>query len=139
MLSLDNYDIHPLTKEDFIEEVGAQAHTQSIPYTHEEVSFTIEQAKVSELLGVAHTAQYFMYRLHPTVTGSISKRTSALDGYNPQLQFFYEREPYSDETMDGVCRACEQWYQNVPAEMFYDVDDIHGHRFWPAYLHIVFL
>lgn len=139
MLSLDNYDVHPLTEDDFIEEVGSRPYTQTISYSREEVIFNIEQAKLSEVLGVAHSAQYFMYRLHPSMTGSITKRNAAINGYNPQLRLLYDREPYSDETLDGVCKACEQWYHNVPPEMHYDVDEIQGHRFWPAYLHIIFL
>jgi hypothetical protein len=139
MLSPDSYDVPPLIAEDFIEELGSQPLTQTFPYSQEEISFNIEQAKVCEMLGIAHSAQYYMYRLNPVATGSIAKREAAIKGYNPQLQLFYDRVPYSDETMDGVCRACELWYHNVPLELQYNVDDIQGHRFWPAYLHILFL
>ncbi|RFU26064.1 hypothetical protein B7463_g10281, partial [Scytalidium lignicola] len=138
MLTLDNYDAHPLTPEDFIEEPGFQHDTQTFPYPLEEVSFYIHQAKISELLGIVHSAQYYMYRLRTETTGSIAKREAAINENNLHFRRNYDQIPYSEETMIECTRVCEEWYCNLPPEIEYDVDDIQGHRFWPAYLHILF-
>ncbi|KAH8810614.1 fungal-specific transcription factor domain-containing protein [Xylogone sp. PMI_703] len=138
MLTLDSHDIHPLAPEDFVEEPGFQYDNQAFPYPQEEVSFYIHQAKVSELLGIVHSAQYHMYKLRTDTTGSIAKREAAINDHNPYFRRYYDPVPYSEDTMIECTRACEEWYCNLPPELQYDVDDIQGHRFWPAYLHILF-
>lgn len=49
----------------------------------------------------------------------------------------------SNDSMDGYnddgLRLCQQWLKNVSQIVRYDVDDVHCHQFWPAFLHILYL
>ncbi|KIW13021.1 hypothetical protein PV08_08208 [Exophiala spinifera] len=73
-----------------------------------EIQFFIQLAKLSEMLGMVLMKNY--------------RRILAQD---------------RDFAME-LDRLQREWFDNVPEELQYDVDDTQRHRYWPAYLNIYF-
>ena len=139
MINMHDFDVHPVTPEDFIEEIGMQADTQAIPYAKQEIVFYIEQTKVMETLRVINEDYYAKDRLQQTTTGLITEREEsrrihpALPGIKvPPIIY---QGNYHDRSMALI----NQWLERTPSIVAYDVDDVQGHQFWPAFLHILFL
>lgn len=136
VIRYSEFDVPPLTAEDFIEEEGAfSAISQTYAYSVDEISFYIHHARLSELLGAVHTENYCNNRINRAMAGSITSREAFLALEEGQGTHMSTPKLSSDE--HG--RYAAAWYANVPPELQYNVDDIQEHRFWPAYLHILFL
>lgn len=139
MLKLSECDVHPLTTNDFIEEVGRSPDKQTFPYTLEEMNFYIGEVKLCEMLGAVSTKQYCSCRLQASMTGSLSQREAVVG--TGQGDFHERRHPLNEQDIfnDGFDQQLEAWLTNCAPGLHYDVDDIQKHRFLPAVLHIIFL
>lgn len=135
MLNNSDFDVPPLTADDFAEQSGPGSAGQIRPYSTEEISFYIHQARLTESMGAVHTRHWRQNRVDPVSVGSIGSREavigSAAVGVPPAAPLWPGPDDFS------VTAA--SWYSSLPPELQYNVDDIQGHRFWPAYLHMLFL
>lgn len=135
MLQNSDFDVPPLTADDFCEKPGLSTASQTRPYSKEEISFYIHQARLAESMGAVHTRHWRQNRVDPARVGSIESReiaiASAAVGVPPLVPTWTAADDFS------VTAA--SWYSSLPTELQYNVDDIQGHRFWPAYLHMLFL
>ncbi|KAL1903153.1 hypothetical protein Sste5346_000437 [Sporothrix stenoceras] len=161
MLSLDDSDVHPLTPHDFNEDPTGAAGGQWASYSEAEVLFMIEQTRVAEALRHIHNQYFVQQKLQLRLTGSIAAREEQLgSSFSRRSTHHYGSHaghgttgdahgvPTSsmpgpvglrpDNYNDAGLRLCREWLANVPAAVQYDVDDVQGHRFWPAFLHILY-
>lgn len=164
MLSLDDSDVHPLTPHDFNEDPTGAAGGQWASYSEAEVLFMIEQTRVAEALRQIHNQYFVQQKLQLRLTGSIATREEQLDS-NFSGRSAHHHGPHAghadhgtagdthgaassstsgpvglrpDNYNDAGLRLCREWLANVPGAVQYDVDDVQGHRFWPAFLHILY-
>ncbi|CAK7210310.1 hypothetical protein SEUCBS140593_000790 [Sporothrix eucalyptigena] len=137
MLSLDDSDVHPLTPHDFNEDPSGAAGGQWASYSEAEVLFMIEQTRVAEALRHIHNQYFVQQKLQLRLTGSIAAREEQLM-LGPSVPAPHSGGLKPDNYNDAGLRLCREWLANVPAAVQYDVDDVQGHRFWPAFLHILY-
>ncbi|CAK7236366.1 hypothetical protein SBRCBS47491_009613 [Sporothrix bragantina] len=137
MLSLDDSDVHPLTPHDFNEDPSGAAGGQWASYSEAEVLFMIEQTRVAEALRHIHNQYFVQQKLQLRLTGSIAAREEQLAN-GPPVPAPHTSGLRPDNYNDAGLRLCREWLANVPAAVQYDVDDVQGHRFWPAFLHILY-
>lgn len=139
ILSLEDFDIPPLSLEDFTEEQDSTSHQTPLQaYTAAEAFFSIEMVKVAEALHHIHSVHYVRRHLQQRMTRSIADRAAVLQHatYPPGIRVVSGAlDTYNDE---GI-QLCRQWLRQVPIAVKYDVDDIRNHTFWPSFLHILFL
>ncbi|KJR80511.1 uncharacterized protein SPSK_10615 [Sporothrix schenckii 1099-18] len=165
MISLDDSDVHPLTPHDFNEDPTGAAGGQWASYSEAEVLFMIEQTRVAEAMRHIHNQYFVQQKLQLRLTGSIAAREEQLGGSFPGRTNYHDSSTHnqgshtghgttgsqstsaplssvaglrSDNYNDAGLRLCREWLANVPAAVQYDVDDVQGHRFWPAFLHILY-
>ncbi|KAF2095552.1 hypothetical protein NA57DRAFT_44441, partial [Rhizodiscina lignyota] len=138
IISLSEFDVHFLVAEDFSEEPHVPPDQQQYPYSNAEISFFIEQAKIMEMLHLIQSEHITRFRLHSNTIGPIADRQSGGTEmeYPPGVKNI--RLDYEDDYHDQSLKLLKQWFETVPEAVRYDVDDIQGHRFWPAFLHILY-
>lgn len=139
ILWLSNFDVHPLTLQDFVEVPPDSSRTQQSPYSDVEIAFMVEMPKVMEAQHHVHRDHFAKKRLHDQTTGLIAQREAYLasDPLAPTSQKAVG--DVADDFKDQGLMLCKRWLEQIPAVIDYDVDDIQGHQFWPAFLHILHL
>lgn len=149
LLSPDEFDVHPLTPDDFNEEPQIHLSLQDRPPKPEETAFSIEVVKVSEALHHIHTLHFVSKQLQLNLTKTIAGRASQLDSLEQadagtQAVDVIDagadfRSALTEKFEDEGLRLCREWLDNLPRVARYDVDDVQNHRFWPGFLHILYL
>ncbi|KAH6670253.1 fungal-specific transcription factor domain-containing protein [Plectosphaerella plurivora] len=142
ILSLSDFDVHPLTPEDFDEQNHLPVHLRRWQHTPAEVAFSIEVIKVAETLHHVHTAHFVALHLQPSLSTSISGRESYLrslshGGMDPSPPGISAARIGFPDYNDLSIQLCRQWMDTCPESVRYDVDDVRGHEFWPAFLHVL--
>jgi hypothetical protein len=135
MLNPDDFDVHPLNKEDFVEDLERSGYLLRYPYTDPEVSFMMEQTKVMEAQHHIHSHYFIKQRLQPQMTGSIAEREAFLGSSSVNI---VRRISYPESFRDHGLLLCKQWLKSIPETVKYDVDDVQNHQFWLAFLHILY-
>ncbi|UPK95757.1 hypothetical protein LCI18_006692 [Fusarium solani-melongenae] len=144
IISLSDFDVYPLTTEDFIEEPEVAEHLHRYPYQPIEVAFSIEVIRVAEALHHIHQEHFVTQHLQKPVTGSIAEREANLASLRDLGQSPLPpgekgvRIGFPDDYNDHGVRLCRDWLDRVPQALKYDVNDIQKHEFWPAFLHILY-
>jgi hypothetical protein len=139
VLSLRGSDVHFVEVADFSEEPGVHPAYQQHAYTETEIMFFVEQTKVMEMLHVIHCDNFSRFRLQKTTIGFIADRRRGVQFYRPRPGVRGPSDQSADDYMDRSIILLREWYDNVPEAVRYQVDDVQGHRFWPAFLHILYL
>ncbi len=134
MLTLDGTDVPALTARDFNEDRNGAPGGQWQSYSEAEVYFAIELTRISEGLRHIHDRYFVQPRLHQRLTGSIASREQVEARPGTRLAGGLGPDDYEDVGLQ-LCRA---WLANVPPAMQYDVDDVQGHQFWPAFMHLLY-
>jgi hypothetical protein len=145
LLSESEFDVHPLTIEDFNEQPDVPVHLQRWAHQDVEIAFSIGVIKVAEALHYIHSAHFVTQHLQRSMTKAIAERESGLAtlvelGQNvpPPGSKGIRPLPLDQYDDDGL-KLCRQWLETVPPAVRYSVDDVQNHQFWPAFLHILYL
>lgn len=144
IISLSDFDVYPLTTEDFIEEPEVAEHLHRYPYQPVEVAFSIEVIRVAEALHHIHQEHFVTQHLQKSMTGSIAEREANLASLRDLGQSPLPagekgvRIGFPDDYNDHGIRLCRDWLDRVPQALQYDINDIQKHEFWPAFLHILY-
>lgn len=85
------------------------------------------------------TKNYRRSRISATFTGSIAYRKALMDNSESSKTEEAQFTSEDRDTANELDRLQREWYDNVPEDLQYDVDDTQNHRYWPAYLNIYFL
>ncbi|KAF5010125.1 hypothetical protein FDECE_3711 [Fusarium decemcellulare] len=144
IISISDFDVHPLTEDDFNEEPNTAEHLRRHPYEPVEVAFSMEITRIAEALHHIHQAHFVKQHLQKPMTGSIAEREANLaslraGGQEPMssgLEMMKIRSP--DDYNDKGIPLCRDWLGRVPQVLKYEMDDIQKHEFWPAFAHILF-
>ncbi|KAK7427362.1 hypothetical protein QQZ08_006131 [Neonectria magnoliae] len=141
MTTLSEFDVHPLTPEDF-DEGTPTPHapgTKQYGYSETEIMFMIEQTKIAEALHHIHDTYFVKQRLQQPTTGSIMAREEqiARGSMLPGQKSRSLENP--DDYQDDGLTLCRIWLRRVPKAVQYNIDDVQGHSFWPAFLHLLYL
>lgn len=138
MLALSGFDVPFVTAEDFNEEPNVAPHLRRYAHTDIEVEFFIEESRVLEALHDIHSNHFVRYRLYAPMAASIAQREARVNrqAIRPGVRapILERADDYEDEGL----ALCNRWLQQLPENMQYDIDDIRSHKFWPAFLHILF-
>ena len=137
-LSLLDFDIPPLSPDDFNEEPVGSDHTPRYPHSETEIRFFMQQTKVMEALHHIHCGHFIRQRLQPHMTGSISQRENSYRQNTVPPGAKADRSWYVDDYQDQGLILCKDWLDRLPEAVQYDVNNIQGHTFWPAFLHILY-
>lgn len=137
-LSVLDFDVPPLSVEDFNEEPGVPRDLQRYPHSEVEIRFFMHQTRVMEALHHIHRDFFVRQRLHDHMTGSISQREASLKRKAVAPGAKADKEWFPDSYQDEGLLLCRDWLEQLPEVVQYDVDDVRGHRFWPAFLHILY-
>ncbi|OIW22563.1 hypothetical protein CONLIGDRAFT_697198 [Coniochaeta ligniaria NRRL 30616] len=137
-LSFSEFDVPPLSPEDFDEEPGVQEGLRRYPHSNMEIRFFIEQTRVMEALHHIHRGFFVRQRLHDHMTGSIAQREASCKRKAVAPGAKADQEWYPDSYQDEGLLLCRDWLEQLPDILQYDVDDVRGHKFWPAFLHILY-
>ena len=141
LLKLSDFDVPFVTPEDFVEEPDVAPPLRSYAHPDDEVSFFIQLSKVLEALHDIHSNHFVRHRLCAPMAVSITQREARASRQPstpgtkaPMHELERAEEHYKDE---GLV-LCILWLQQLPENMRYDTEDIRSHKFWPAFLHIMF-
>ncbi|KAL2209404.1 hypothetical protein CC79DRAFT_1367587 [Sarocladium strictum] len=149
LLSSDEFDVHPLTPDDFNEEPDVHLSLQTRPPQPDETAYSIEVVKVSEALHHIHSSISLAKQLQSNLTKTITGRTMQLaltkhsgvdaEPFATDSAFADLLSAASGDFKDVGLRLCREWLNSLPQVAQYDVDDVQNHRFWPGFLHVLYL
>lgn len=130
--------MHPLTPDDFNEQQILPPN--HVTYSTQEVAFMLEQPRVMEIQYYVYTECFAKRRLQQQTTGSILDRERYLESemISPGSRATCPND-LPDSFRDNGFLLGKRWLGQVPDSLKYDVDDIQGHEFWPAFLHVLYL
>ena len=137
-MSLLDFDIPPLTPDDFDEERHISNTAPDYPHSDTEISFFMQQTRVMEALHHIHCGYFIRQRLQPHMTGSITQRELSYKQNTVPPGSKADRTWYLDDYRDPGLVLCKDWLDHLPDIVQYDVNDIQAHTFWPAFLHILY-
>lgn len=135
VLRPSDHDVHFLEPSDWVEDESGH---QQCSYDPVEIAFFVEQVKVMEIQHEIHMTSYLRHRLQRTSTGAIGKRQAIEPSFAAPPGIKQPPTVYQDDYNDRSFVLSREWLKQVPDLAWYDVDDIRGHRFWPAFLHMLF-
>ncbi|KAK7416594.1 hypothetical protein QQX98_005065 [Neonectria punicea] len=112
--------------------------TKRYGYSETEIMFMIEQTKIAEALHHIHDTYFVKQRLQQSTTGSIMAREEqiARGSMLPGQKSRSLENP--DDYQDDGLTLCRIWLRRVPKAVQYNIDDVQGHSFWPAFLHLLY-